>query len=260
MTDHRTSFKALCWGAMVGGFAAFMYCAPAYWAASVLSRASQGRVLLIDPQGSLWRGNAQLALSSGLGGTQATALPGRIEWQLHWTHWSTAEIDVWAPCCMAHRARTQLSWNWPGLSIALGDAEIHWSAQWLQALGAPWNTVQLLGELAFKSLDAQVNLKDKDVSLLGQVQLSLHGLSSRLSTVKPLGSYLVVISGSPTLGLNLTTMENSRLILKGMGQWKQGRLHFDGVAQTAAGDENTLSNLLNVLGQRRGNEAHLHFE
>ena len=210
---------------MVGGFAAFMYCAPAYWAASVLSRASQGRVLLIDPQGSLWRGNAQLALSSGLGDTQATALPGRIEWQLHWTHWSTAEIDVWAPCCMAHRARTQLSWNWPGLSIALGDAEIHWSAQWLQ-----------------------------------QVQLSLHGLSSRLSTVKPLGSYLVVVSGSPTLGLHLTTMDNSRLILKGVGQWKQGRLQFDGVAQTAAGDENTLSNLLNVLGQRRGNEAQLHFE
>jgi len=260
MNAPRSSLQALWLGVITGGLVALLYCAPAYWLAKALSNATQGRVLLIDPQGSIWQGNAQLALSSGAGDTKATALPGRVQWRLHWTHASAGELRVLAPCCMTQELQAQFAWNWPGLTVSLGHAQIHWSAQWLQALGAPWNTVQLMGELAFMIEDAQLRLEGTEVSLKGQVQLHLNGVSSRLSTVKPLGSYVVAVSGSPTLGLSLTTLEQSRLILKGTGQWRRGRLHFDGVAQTAPGDENTLSNLLNVLGQRHGNEAQLHFE
>jgi general secretion pathway protein N len=260
MMAQGLPFKALWLGILAGGLAALIHLAPAYWVASALSRATQGRVLLTSPEGSVWHGNSHLALSSGLGDARATALPGRIDWQLHWAHWIAFELEVLAPCCMSQPVRAQVAWNWPGLSLSMGNAEIHLSASWLQALGAPWNTVQLLGDLNLKSQGAVLNLAGQEVSLLGQIQLQLIGLSSRLSTVKPLGSYVVVFKSSPTLGLTLSSLEPSRLILQGTGQWRQGRLVFDGVAKTASGDENTLSNLLNVLGQRHGNEARLHLE
>ncbi len=260
MTQPRLALKALWLAVLAGGLAALVVGAPAHWLASALSRATQGRVLLIDPQGSVWRGNAQLALSSGAGDAHATALPGRVAWQLHWTRWSAGELELMAACCMNHPARAQVAWNWPGLSVSLGDAAVHLSARWLQALGAPWNTLELQGELALNSQEARLSIQGQELALQGVVQLQLNGLSSRLSTVKPLGSYVVVISGQPTLGMTLTSLAPSRLILQGTGQWKQGRLRFDGVATTASGGDNALSNLLNVLGQRHGNEAQLHLE
>jgi general secretion pathway protein N len=258
--SHSPALKALWLGIFMGGLAAFLYTAPAYWLSSAVSHASQGKVLLLDPKGSLWSGDAQLALSSGLGDTQATALPGRVQWHLRFHRLNGGEVSLFAPCCMDQQVNTQFALNGPSVTLALGDAWVRLPAHWLQSLGAPWNTVQLRGELALRSQNASVQIKDQDIRLEGQIQMQLNGLSSRLSTVKPLGSYLVAISGAPTLGLRLTSLENSRLILNGVGEWRQGRLHFDGVAQTAPGDENTLSNLLNVLGQRHGNEAQLHFE
>ena len=52
--------------------------------------------------------------------------------------------------------------------------------------------------------------------------------------------------------VELETMEGS-LQLHGQGQWLNHRLRFRGEATAQPDAEAALSNLLNVLGQRRGN-------
>ena len=50
--------------------------------------------------------------------------------------------------------------------------------------------------------------------------------------------------------LTLNTVRGA-LLLSGSGALNQGRLQFSGQAQAADGYEDTLGNLLNLLGQRR---------
>jgi general secretion pathway protein N len=88
-------------------------------------------------------------------------------------------------------------------------------------------------------------------TLLGQVELQMQQLSTRLSTLRPLGSYRVLVQGGDTVALTLDTLEGS-LLLQGTGQLLNGRVHFSGEASAAPDAEAALSNLLNILGQRQG--------
>jgi general secretion pathway protein N len=76
-------------------------------------------------------------------------------------------------------------------------------------------------------------------------------MSSRLSTIKPMGSYRITLDGGNTATLEVTTLEGS-LQLAGTGQWVGSRLRFEGVASAAPEREAALSNLLNILGRRTG--------
>jgi len=93
---------------------------------------------------------------------------------------------------------------------------------------------------------------------MGRLELNLDQLSSRLSTLQPLGSYQLEIIGGEVPKILLSTRPLSHLLLSGQGTLEHGMIHFDGMASTAPGDEMALSNLLNVLGQRQGQEARLH--
>jgi general secretion pathway protein N len=91
--------------------------------------------------------------------------------------------------------------------------------------------------------------------------LQLQQISTRLSTLKPLGTYRVVLQGmeagstaaqaDDTMRLTLDTLEGS-LQLQGTGQWRNGRLQFNGEASSEPDAQAALSNLLNILGQRQG--------
>ena len=68
---------------MLGLIAATALFAPAAWLGiSALALASQGRVVLNEPLGTVWNGSGQLVLSGGVGSRDATTLPGRIHWRL----------------------------------------------------------------------------------------------------------------------------------------------------------------------------------
>jgi general secretion pathway protein N len=76
-------------------------------------------------------------------------------------------------------------------------------------------------------------------------------MSSRLSTLKPMGSYRMVLQGGDAPGFSLETLEGS-LLLSGQGQWAGSRLRFQGEARAAPDRQEALSNLLNILGRRDG--------
>jgi general secretion pathway protein N len=76
-------------------------------------------------------------------------------------------------------------------------------------------------------------------------------MSSRLSTLRPMGSYRLVVQGGDVPTLTLSTLEGA-LQLSGTGQWVGQRLRFTGEATATPEREAALSNLLNIIGRRSG--------
>ena len=89
------------------------------------------------------------------------------------------------------------------------------------------------------------------LAIAGRAELMAQRLSSRLSTLRPMGSYRITLLGGQTPTLQLETLEGS-LHLSGNGQWVGSRLRFSGVASAAPDRESALSNLLNIIGRRSG--------
>jgi general secretion pathway protein N len=89
----------------------------------------------------------------------------------------------------------------------------------------------------------------------GHITLQVQDLSSRLSPVKPMGSYRIDLTGTPegtpTPSLLLSTLQGP-LHLSGQGQWVGARLRFTGEAIAQEGHEAAFDNLLNILGRRQG--------
>lgn len=121
----------------------------------------------------------------------------------------------------------------------------------LAGLGAPWNTLQVEGQLSLVTQGLSVEWIEGRLSVAGRAELMATGMSSRLSTIKPMGSYRITLDGGNTATLEVTTLEGS-LQLAGTGQWVGSRLRFEGVASAAPEREAALSNLLNILGRRTG--------
>ena len=121
----------------------------------------------------------------------------------------------------------------------------------LAGLGTPWNTVQVEGQLHLSTQALVIESAAGRTWVTGHVELDAQRISSRLSTLKPMGSYRVTLTGGATPTLELATLEGA-LQLSGHGQWVANKLHFDGVASAAPQQLDALSNLLNILGRRDG--------
>lgn len=116
------------------------------------------------------------------------------------------------------------------------------------------------GQLLLQSPGFSVAWNSGRPSLQGQVVVEAHDLATRVSTLRPLGSYRVEINASADdqASLSLATL-NGGLQLQGNGQWVGGRLRFRGDAQAAPGNETALANLLSIIGRREGTRSLLTF-
>lgn len=270
-------------GVVLGAAIGVWRFAPAAWVAQAVASATGQQVQLADARGTVWRGSAVLVLSGGAGSQNASALPGRLLWRLHWRG-GEFELRAWQACCLVDELRVRIV---PGfgrttlhlrpttsmVSSASGGAAkpaapltpiAHWPAQWLTGLGAPWNTLQLGGVVRLASPGLTVESAQGRLSFSGRAELQLEGLSSHLSTLDTLGDYRLAIDGQPQAAgsaqLTLSTLKGP-LQLSGSGQWGQGGpgpaqagtgLRFRGEARADPGAEGALNNLLNVIGRRQG--------
>ncbi len=237
-------------GVLVGTLLALLFFAPARWLASAVQQASDGRVLLQDARGTLWAGSAALTLSGGAGSRDATTLPSRMDWQLR-PQATGVLVRLSAPCCLPTPWVWQLQPRWGGASLALSDAVSNWPAQMLAGLGTPFNTLDLHGQMALQPSGLRLGWVAGRLQLDGQLQLQLQNLSSRLSTLQPLGSYQLRVSGGATPSLQLATLAGP-LQLSGSGQWIGGKWQFRGAATSEAQYQTALANLLNIIGRRSG--------
>jgi len=241
-------------GALAGAVLALGLFAPARWLADSVAQASAGHALLAAPRGSVWQGSAQLVLSGGEGSLDAVALPGQLRWRIR-PAWAGLNLELNADCCMQQpwHLEARLA-GWGDLRLAVSDSRSQWPAALLSGLGTPWNTVQPQGELAVSTQGLMLLWTHGRLALAGQVQLDALQVSSRLSTLQPMGSYRFTLTAGSPPTLALSTLEGS-LQLTGQGQWVGQRLRFDGAASATPGSVDALSNLLNIIGRRKGATA-----
>ena len=250
----RPAWGHAAWGALLGIGVALLIWAPARWLAWGVAQASQGQVQWLDPRGSVWAGSAQLALSGGTGSRDPQALPGRLHWTLK-PGWTGLQWGWLADCCMAQAANLQVQAGWSTLKLQSSDHSSQWPAALLTGLGAPWNTLQPDGQLQLQTRSLQLQWAQGRMQMKGLAELQVQNLSSRLSPIKPIGSYQLQLrgtpEGTPTPSLQLSTQQGP-LLISGEGQWVGARLRFTGEASAQEGHEPALNNLLNILGRRQG--------
>lgn len=248
-----------CWGATTGVFLALLLGAPAHWVASALDQLSEGRVRLDNAKGTFWQGRARLTLTSGFQGRDAMRLPGWFHWQLGLgLRGPSMRIDF--DCCSSEPLMWTTSAGFDGIHLSLADqaTSSQWPIELLAGLGAPWNTIQADGQMQVQTRAFSLLWAQGRVQWYGKAQIQLNNISSRLSTLSPMGSYAIDISGSSTgtatPEVNLSTIQGP-LQLTGHGKWVGHRLRFTGQASADSGFEDVLNNLLNVVGRRNGNRS-----
>jgi general secretion pathway protein N len=222
---------------------------PAAWITPQVARATQGHVNLIEPAGSLWRGSAVLMLAAGSDSSAPTLLPGRIEWRT--AFWPLLTGRLYMTLEQRDAMSGPLTLNATARTSTLSAGSLAVPAALLAGLGAPFNTLDLQGN---------VRLSWSEWRLLerrpfGQLTVMLSEMASRVSRVKPLGSYRVVFQAQgDTSTLDLSTLAGP-LQLKGHGTIAGGTTQFQGEASAEPEQRDNLAGLLNLLGQPIGGGA-----
>jgi len=237
-------------GIFIGLVAALLLFLPATWLAAQVEGATDGRVLLAEAQGTVWNGSALLLLTGGAGSNDSLALPTPLQWRMR-PHWNGMRIELSTACCTREPVSVHLRPGWRRTEVDVDDSRSQWPAALLAGLGTPWNTLQLDGDLLLSTQGLSVEWAEGRLALAGRAELVAQRMASRLSTLRPMGSYRMTVSGGATPSLQLETLEGA-LQLSGAGQWVGSRLHFNGTASAAPGREEALANLLNIIGRRSG--------
>lgn len=245
------------WGLALGLIAGIVAFAPAAWLSRALASATEQRLLLTDTRGSVWSGSADVVLTGGPGSRDATALNGRLQWELGWRGLGL-ELRLRHACCLNGTVVVALRPG-PGrisASLVSPSGSIgQWPASLLAGLGTPWNTLQLGGAVRMVSPGLTVEWVQGRVRMNGRADVELVGASSRIATLDPLGSYrLSVVGDTANAGVSLLTLSTleGALQLSGSGSVGPSGVRFRGEANAAAADEAALNNLLNIIGRRSG--------
>lgn len=247
-------------GALTGLALALLLFAPARWLAQALNSATGGKLQLVNASGTLWQGRADLLLTGGAGSRSASSLPQGVQWLLRPQLASgtpALSLHINAPCCTPQPIALVLQPRWGGAELRIAASNSQWPAELLVGLGTPWNTLHLESQLALKTEGLTLRWDQGRANLQGGLVVDAQDTASRLSRLRPLGSYRFELNAAPdghTATLNLSTLRGD-LLLEGSGQWVGGRLRFKGEAQAAAGREEALANLLNIMGRRQGQRS-----
>ncbi|WP_370530047.1 type II secretion system protein N [Ramlibacter pinisoli] len=240
-------------GAALGFALTLVLSMPARWLADSLSEATAGRVRLHDPRGTVWNGSAQLVLAGGAGSNDAAVLPSRLTWTLR-PAVTGVRATLRSDCCITTPIAVLARPGWRGAAVRVGDGVSQWPAALLSGLGTPWNTLELDGNLVLRTKDLALRWTEGRFTVAGSAELTAERLGSRLSTLRPMGTYRLTLSGGAVPSLQLATVEGA-LQLSGSGQWVGDRLRFTGEATAAPERGAALANLLNIIGRPAGTRS-----
>jgi general secretion pathway protein N len=219
---------------------------PAAWITPQFAKATGGHVNLVNPTGSLWHGSASLMLAAGSDTSSATLLPGRIDW--HTAFWPLFVGRVHMTMLQSDAMPTPITVDATRRGATLSQGAIAVPASLLTGLGAPFNTLDLEGNVQL----AWSDWRSFQQEAFGQLTVTLIDASSRVSLVKPLGSYRVVIQAEGNRSVvDLSTIKGP-LMLNGHGTVSAGSTIFNGTASAAPEARDNLAGLLNLLGRPSG--------
>lgn len=244
----RRALAALPWLgiALISCGAVLLALLPAAWITPQFAKATQGHVNLIEPSGSLWQGSATLMLAAGADASTATVLPGRIEWRTAFWPLLAGRLHMHMRQTNAMPEPVVLDASLRGATLSRGGMVV--PAALLTGLGAPFNTLDLQGGVRVAWTEWRLIRS----SAFGQLAVTLDDMVSRVSTVKPLGSYRVVFQAQGAAStLDLSTLKGP-LQLSGHGTVAGGGVSFHGEASAAPEARDNLAGLLVMLGRPTG--------
>jgi general secretion pathway protein N len=232
--------------ALLSNAAVMLTLLPAAWITPQFARQTAGHVNLVDPAGSLWHGSATLMLAAGSDLSAATLLPGRIEWTTSFWPLFTGRVRMTMRHSEAMPDPITVDATPRSATITPGSMVV--PASLLSGLGAPFNTLDLQGDVRLSWSD----WRSFNREAFGQLTVMLNNVSSRVSLVKPLGSYRVMIQAQGASStLDLTTIKGP-LMLTGNGTVSSASTSFHGTATAAPEALDNLAGLLNLLGRPSG--------
>ena len=221
---------------------------PATWLGAIVESRTGGRLTLGDAQGTLWRGSAYIGGAAGANGAVTPLLAGRFSWRLS-PMVLLGQVDVTLENPQALTQPVTLTGSWSQWDVS--PAALQLPAERLAGLGAPLNTLAPSGAMLLSWSGLQLARAGNGVAVNGRTTLALNDMGSRMAPVKPLGSYEMAMDWrGQQAALSLSTVRGA-LLLAGKGTLDNGRFQFSGTARAADRYEETLGNLLNLLGQRR---------
>jgi len=221
---------------------------PASWLGTMVERQTGGRLTLGDAQGTLWNGSAFVGGAPGEGGSVTPLLPGRFAWRLS-PLVLVGRVDMQLENPQALAQPVNITGNWSAWQVSAGQLLL--PAEGLVGLGAPLNTLVPSGVLRLSWDRLDLTRQPNSVAVTGRTILTMSDMGSRMAPVKPLGSYEMVMDWRGQQAELVLRTVRGALLLSGNGTLQNGRLRFSGQASAAAGYEETLGNMLNLLGQRR---------
>jgi general secretion pathway protein N len=221
---------------------------PAAWLGSIVESRTGGRLTLGDAQGTLWRGSAFIGGAAGNNSPVTPLLPGRFSWRISpLSLIGMVELQLENPEALAQPVTFRGSWShWQ-----LSPSALLLPAEGLSGLGAPLNTLAPSGAMRLSWTGLELALENRQASINGRTTLEMTDMASRLSSIRPLGSYTLALDWHGQQAQLALDSVKGPLLLSGRGNLNNGRLQFSGQAEAAQGYEETLANLLNLLGQRK---------
>jgi general secretion pathway protein N len=221
---------------------------PAAWMAALVEKQTGGRLTLGDAQGTLWNGSAFIGGAPSGSDPVTPLLPGRFAWRLSpLALLGQVDLTLENPAALSQPVKISGSWSqWDTTPAA-----VSLPAERLAGLGAPLNTIQPSGQMRLSWGPLHLARHGNAVDLTGTMTLLMDDIASRLSPIKPLGAYeLIMAWQGQQAQVSLKTIRGP-MLLSGSGELRNGRLRFSGRAEAEEGQEERLANLLNLLGQRR---------
>lgn len=221
---------------------------PAAWMAALLESQTGGRLTLGDAQGTLWNGSAFIGGAPSGSDPVTPLLPGRFAWQLS-PLVMLGQVDLHLENAEALSQPVRLTGSWNQWQVS--SAAVSLPAERLAGLGAPLNTIQPSGQMRLSWTPLQLVRQGNAVEISGTMTLLMNDIASRLSPIKPLGAYQLIMDWRGRQAQLTLKSIKGPMLLSGNGTLVNGRLQFSGKAEAEEGQEERLANLLNLLGQRR---------
>jgi general secretion pathway protein N len=218
---------------------------PVYAVADRIESASGGKVQVLSSSGSIWSGRMQLGLFDG---SKVYAIPEQLQWQLQ-----VGQNNNWVAIAVQHpKLVAPLHLGMTGAGITVSEDELRMPASWLGAMGAPFNTIRPEGLLQLSWSKWQMG---------GDLQATLKWLDaqSALASIRPLGEYVITVTGNPDTRIDMKLATNrGPLMLEGSGQWTNGqRFVFNGYASAQERSRDALTGLLSQMGRLEGDRYRL---
>ncbi len=212
-------------------------------------------LVLTEVEGRWWDVGLRIGVGDARGGAPCM-LPGRFAVRLAGIGWQTGpqlRLELHSEAAAAP-LRLRLARQASGWSLSADAWDIALPVDCLASLGAPFNTLAPQGLLLWRNEALSIESaagRGWRPTAGAQGSLRVIDAASAVAPLRPLGSYVArwraVESGEVRVDVST---EQGPLVIEGAGSWLGARLRFEGRARARADAQDSLANLLAIIGRR----------